>query len=156
QFSFCASLFEALVGLPPFHRAPARHSRGGATHRERLSRALAGRAPAMVRRAVTRGLSVAAADRFPSMQELLVELEASLRRRGRRVLWAAGGAALLATTAAVTYRLARRLPRPVGPGVTMVGDFEGGSATAPFGWGWESSSDQVLGGRSQASIDVVP
>ena len=76
QYSYSASLYEALYGERPFD---------GATYRELLANITAGTvqaAPAPVavpewlRRTVLRGLQADPDDRFPSMKELLAELEA--------------------------------------------------------------------------------
>jgi serine/threonine protein kinase/tetratricopeptide (TPR) repeat protein len=92
QFAFCIALYEALFGVHPF---PAKNYvqlslsvLGGKVD------AMVGRneVPVRIRKAILRGLSVDPANRFPSMDELLVALstDPELRRR-RRV-----GLALLA------------------------------------------------------------
>ena len=86
QFSFCATLFEALFGKPPYR---------GRTVHELSHRKLRGqiaaipsssRVPPRVRRAVLRGLEAKAKDRWPSMGELIEELEAGTRRRWPRAV----------------------------------------------------------------------
>ncbi|MBL0697804.1 serine/threonine-protein kinase [Comamonas sp. JC664] len=105
QFSFCASLYEALYGQLPFN---------GKRPDEYLDEARAGRVrppprgsrvPAWVLRAVTRGLSPSPEARFPSMGVLLDALgldpSAAWRRRGA----VAGASLLLNSVVAVTWLL---------------------------------------------------
>ncbi len=84
QFSFCASLYEALTGVPPF-------GRGG--NRERLQRMAARRVerpsdlddvPNALLLVVERGLSFEPETRFPSMHGLVSELSGVLTRRRQR------------------------------------------------------------------------
>ena len=98
QFSFCASLFEALYGFRAFP---------GLSSEEVIESVLEGRireapadtkVPAWVRRILLRGLSVDPAARWPSMDALLVELARDPARRRRR--WLAG-AGLVAAAAAL-------------------------------------------------------
>jgi eukaryotic-like serine/threonine-protein kinase len=72
QFAFCVALHEALFGA----RLSPEIDRPDKVRRERTSRA-----PAEVRRAVSRGLSPQPSQRFASMASLLGELERGLRRR---------------------------------------------------------------------------
>jgi predicted Zn-dependent peptidase/predicted Ser/Thr protein kinase len=100
QFSFCASLFEALYGERPFT---------GSTYSE-LERSLTrGRIAPVTRRndvpkaihaAVLRGLSPVPADRFATMRELLDALDRG-QTTGRPIGWALGvvGAAGIAAAA---------------------------------------------------------
>lgn len=92
QFSFCVSLFQALLGEWPY--TP-----------EALMTAEPGRAPAIagvassavpggVRRALERGLAFTPDERWPSMDALLDELLRPLQRR--KWAWAVGGAAVVA------------------------------------------------------------
>ncbi len=83
QFAFCVALHEALYGEPPFE---------GATYWELLTNVCGGRVrepsrpgavPARIRAAIRRGLSLAAQDRFPSMDALLAELEVKPPRSWR-------------------------------------------------------------------------
>jgi eukaryotic-like serine/threonine-protein kinase len=98
QFNFCASLYEALCGEPPFGRPDDL-----TTLRVRV---LAGALPAggaalprWLRRALERGLSRDPTRRFPSMEELLRAIDPAPRQRAlrRRSL---GGAALGVAAAA--------------------------------------------------------
>jgi serine/threonine protein kinase/tetratricopeptide (TPR) repeat protein len=90
QFSFCASLFEALYGFRAF---------AGQTSDEVIDNVLAGRVreapadsdvPTWVRRVLLRGLAVAPAARWPSMNALLDQLGRDPVRRRRRWFAAAG------------------------------------------------------------------
>jgi len=81
-YAFCVALHEALFGTLPSRGEPGRVPRG--------------RVPALLVRAVHRGLSVDPAARWPSMDALLAELE-RWRARPRRV----GVALLLATAVAL-------------------------------------------------------
>ena len=77
QFSFCAALYEALYRQLPF---------AGDTLPEFAAEVLAGRlrppppndVPLLVEQALKRGLSVDPAARYPSMQELILAIEAGL------------------------------------------------------------------------------
>ncbi|WP_223758587.1 serine/threonine-protein kinase [Myxococcus sp. RHSTA-1-4] len=98
QFSFCASLYEALYGQLPFEgkRAPEylREARSGRVRPPPRS----SRVPAWLFRAISRGLSPSPDARYPSMGVLLEALgrdpSAAWRRRG-----AVAAAALLLTSA---------------------------------------------------------
>jgi tRNA A-37 threonylcarbamoyl transferase component Bud32 len=96
QFSFCVALYEALFGVRPFD---------GATMSELTGNVLAGhvkptpqrsQVPLAVSRALRRGLSVAPADRYPSMTGLLADLERYARPRANVVMGMAAGFVVLA------------------------------------------------------------
>jgi tetratricopeptide (TPR) repeat protein len=93
QYGFCVALWEALYGARP-GKPP-----------------VAGReVPAWLRAVLERGLRDDPAERWPSLDELLVALQADpdhARRRRRRTAVALGGAMLaLAVTAGATWKLA--------------------------------------------------
>ncbi len=90
QFSFCASLWEALYGERPFHQ-------GGFTAMKMLAQHQTPQPPSGTRvpgwlvRALRRGLAVDPDDRWPSLEALLHRLER--RRRPRWPVWAPLGIA---------------------------------------------------------------
>ena len=126
QFAFCVALFEALYGARPFE---------GHTREELAANLEAGRVrgeleqtevPGRVRRALLRGLSPRAEDRFPSLPGLLDELAQVASPRRRWVISAglalvalgalAGGAALLRHRAALCSGAEARLEGVWGEG----------------------------------------
>ena len=99
QFSFCVALYEGFFGRAPF---------AGSTLLELTHNVLAGKVrdfprdtavPAPIRRAILRGLSARAEDRFPSMNALLEALAHDPGRRRRVVVGLVGVAALMALAA---------------------------------------------------------
>ncbi|HGG57804.1 MAG TPA: serine/threonine protein kinase, partial [Nannocystis exedens] len=104
QFAFCLSLCEALfgVGLPEFES-------GSDLRLQRVHEVLhggarkpgVGRPPPWLRRALARGLQANPDDRFPSMAELLGELERAprVRRRNLQTMAAVGALVVVAVGA---------------------------------------------------------
>ncbi len=124
QFSFCASLHEALYGELPFE-AP----RGSSYPEAVLAGALrvpngGARIPARVRSALARGLRAAPAERFASMTELLAELRAPLRRR-RGLALVVGAVALTLAGVAVGEVASRRPPPCSGLDRNLSGVWDG-------------------------------
>jgi eukaryotic-like serine/threonine-protein kinase len=114
QFAFCVTLYEALYGVRPF---------AGDTLEDIAARAKIGafapplvkrRVPALLHRAVTRGLAARPRDRFPSMSELVHVLDRLERGpiAQRRVLLA-GAAFAVAIAAIVGLAVVRRPAPPV-------------------------------------------
>ncbi len=97
QFSFCVALYEALYGVRPFV---------GATPREHIASVHRGvefpttSVPSWCRVLVQRGLSPDPAQRFESLDELLVALRRDRHRKRRRVFAAAAALALAAAAGA--------------------------------------------------------
>ena len=99
QFSFCVSLYEALLGERPYAGATAAELAVALASGQLRALPPAGRrmVPPRVVRILRRGLSRAPSERWPSMDALLVELRRTVTPRRRR--WALGllGGGLLAT-----------------------------------------------------------
>lgn len=100
QFSFCASVWEALAGAPPFQAdsTPARLARiekadPGPSDRRRM--------PLWLRRALLKGLRADPAARYPSMRQLLVQLGRDPWMRLRP--WVFGGAAAALVVAGAAW-----------------------------------------------------
>ncbi len=114
QFSFCASLFEALHGVTPFAgrtvEALRRAKRDGAV----VQPAPSGDVPVWVHDAVVRGLSPDPAQRWPSMLALLDALRPKTPRAWPWAV-AVGGAAVVAMALGLESR-----PSPVCPRADQV------------------------------------
>lgn len=112
QFAFCASLWEALYGEPPFEGSDLLTILANVRDGKLPRRPPPARVPSLLLDALRRGLSAEPADRFPSMDALLRVLEHDptlARRRWLGVSAAAaiavGGIALVASTRARDQRL---------------------------------------------------
>ncbi|MCA9648648.1 MAG: tetratricopeptide repeat protein [Myxococcales bacterium] len=92
QFSFCVTLYEAIYGERPF-AGDSLAALSWSITEGKLVPAPRGRpVPSRVQRAILRGLSTDAEDRWPSLRELLDELEHDPRPARRR--WIAAGTTL--------------------------------------------------------------
>jgi serine/threonine protein kinase len=109
QFSFCVALYEGLFGVPPF---------SGPTIIALATAVLTGsvrpppepsEVPVIILQALLRGLSVAPADRYPSMNELLADLGQHAAPASRK----AGRIVTLASAADLAGLLEVLLQRPV-------------------------------------------
>ncbi|MET0594973.1 MAG: serine/threonine-protein kinase [Polyangiaceae bacterium] len=89
QFSFCVSLYLALYRRLPFRGSSAQQFKDAICSGRVEAPPSDVKIPARVRRVIARGLRVAPADRFASMDELLTELELATVNRRRQV--AVGG-----------------------------------------------------------------
>lgn len=90
QFSFCVSLYEAIYGERPFADSLRQHATSGQSASVRPAPAGA-RVPPKLRRILLRGLALAPADRWPSMELLLKELNRLLVPRSRQWMIASAG-----------------------------------------------------------------
>jgi tetratricopeptide (TPR) repeat protein len=137
QFSFCVSLHEGLWGERPFAGSSvAELAAAVVSHRVREPAAKS-RAPAWLRRVISRGLAAKRDERYPSMSELLDALAADPARRARK--WATAGA--IAAAAVALAGVAHR----VGEGPRAVCK----DAAARFAGVWEP------GGAASARKDAV-
>jgi eukaryotic-like serine/threonine-protein kinase len=91
QFSFCATVYEALYGQRAFEGADASELARAKTRGELRPPPARHEVPRFVHAALSRGLAAAPADRFASMDELLAALERDGPARVRRGLLFAGG-----------------------------------------------------------------
>lgn len=108
QFSFCAALYEALYGEPPYP-GDTREGRRQSVERGAVREAPAGaRVPGWVRRAVLRGLSPDPAARFATMDDLLAALARDPALRRRRWATAAALAGVAVAGVAAWGRVERR------------------------------------------------
>jgi serine/threonine protein kinase len=110
QFSFCASLYEALYGVAPFGKDDITSIAVNAIDGVLTPPPADHQVPAYVHAAMVRGLRPAPGDRFPTMSALLEALAPPAPRRWPRYA-IAGGAAVAAATAIII--LATRPPAAV-------------------------------------------
>jgi hypothetical protein len=99
QFSFCVALYEALFGVRPFDGATMSELTGNVLSGHVRQTPQRSQVPLAVSRALRRALSVAPAERYPSMTELLAELERHSHPRRNVVMGMAAGFAVLAVLA---------------------------------------------------------
>jgi tetratricopeptide (TPR) repeat protein len=110
QFSLCVALYEALHGTRPYP---------GRSAREIVERMEAGppapprdsRIPAHLRRVLRRGLQPSPADRFPSLDPLIAELERDPPATRRRLAAGAGAVVISAAAAALATSALRERAR---------------------------------------------
>jgi eukaryotic-like serine/threonine-protein kinase len=86
QYSFCASLFEALYHTRPYPGATLAELARSQTLGVIVDPPAHSTVPAAIRRALVRGLAKRRGDRFPSMDALLAALDGAARRRRARWL----------------------------------------------------------------------
>ena len=108
QFSFCVVLYRGLFGVRPFPGESFADLGRSVARGEMREMPKSARIPRAIHNALRRGLSPGREQRYPSMDELLADLERSIGQARRRLLGAAGatavvvalgGAALLGSTA---------------------------------------------------------
>ena len=120
QFSFCLALHEALYGERPFSGASLAELATNVVHGKAKAPPERARVPNWVRRALRRGLSIDPAARYPSMQELLADLEPPPPFRARFLVGALASlvaAALAAQGAGSHQRVSCRAPEQQFDGV---------------------------------------
>jgi serine/threonine-protein kinase len=110
EFAFCVALWEALDRHPFDDAAPLSDSLSSVdSRRDAIAAGLPRRrlrgVPATIARTLARGLAVDPADRWPSMTELLDELDAALARR-RKIVAASAVVGSIFGAAAVTWLVA--------------------------------------------------
>jgi eukaryotic-like serine/threonine-protein kinase len=140
QFSFCVALFHALYGEWPFKGGNALELMRAAAAGKLVQPKSQAEVPAVVRKAILRGLSAAPAERFANMGELLRVLEARLQR-GRRGVWVIAAAALV-TGGAVAFAAVGRAPEPCA------------EVTSEIDALWSPARKQALGSAFHASGQV--
>ncbi len=94
QFSFCVALFEALYRVRPFPGSDLLGVRR-AIRDGRIAPVPSSEVPAWLQRALVRGLAPKAADRYPSMREVIEAITHDLRARRRYGVGIALAASLL-------------------------------------------------------------
>ena len=107
QFNFCVSLYEALYGERPFEGTKYDELSDNVTSGTFRAAPTGSEVSGGMRAILLRGLSPKPADRFPSMEHLLVELARDRARPWRRTAWiatAAAAALLLGLVADWTVR----------------------------------------------------
>ncbi len=108
QFSFCVSLYEALYGRRPYSAKTLTNLKLEVLQGKFLPPPPDARVPPGIWQVLLKGLSVAPADRYPSMDALLRELERVARAR-TRTLWALGAIAAALSLAALLAYVTRSL-----------------------------------------------
>ena len=98
QFSFCVALYEALWGNRPFPGRDPIEMAGSFASGRIAEPARKRKVPRRIERAIARGLSLDADQRFPNMDALLEQLCPPAGRRWRRLI----GAAALVSTACLS------------------------------------------------------
>jgi eukaryotic-like serine/threonine-protein kinase len=104
QWSFCATLYEALFGTPPFDGTTREEVRAS-IERGAVEFPTGRRVPAKIRRVIARGLAIDPTSRYASLDELLDEL-ATVTKRPRSV-WLALGVGLIALASFGIYTTQR-------------------------------------------------
>ncbi|XXF76299.1 serine/threonine-protein kinase [Myxococcaceae bacterium GXIMD 01537] len=111
QFSFCVAFYEALHGERPFAGNDSRALLEEMSHGRVRPPPRGTSAPSWLRQVLLRGLSFSPANRFPSMEALLAEVEQGRKRRRRRWALATGALALVTVLTGVAGARARATAR---------------------------------------------
>ncbi|MFO0635628.1 MAG: protein kinase [Nannocystaceae bacterium] len=131
QFSFCASLFEALYGRRPFAGSTYSEIEHSLTRGSPIEPPRRAAIPRPLHDAVLRGLSRDPGDRFGSMRELLDALRTAARPRARGRFGVAAVATLALAAGAIA--LARSDPPPASP-VQPTASAPAATTPAPDPW----------------------
>jgi serine/threonine protein kinase len=115
QYAFCVSLFEALYGFRPFGGDTLADLRAAVTQGCVREAPVSTDVPAWLARAVMRGLSLDARDRFSSMSDLLAALREPRRPRARAAALAAAGVMTVAAIGGGVVARARAHDAPALP-----------------------------------------
>ncbi|MEM6992560.1 MAG: serine/threonine-protein kinase [Myxococcota bacterium] len=164
QFSFCASLFEAVCRVPAFPGSTLEGLRAA----KRELPTIPATVPPRLAQIFTRGLAEQADDRYPDMGALVDALRAVLRdttepdrarRRSRRLAWM-GGAGLLVATGGLSWSSATPVPTALPcPAPTIAWDGEAASAVAsrlgPDTPGYVHEAWQRFSARMSAQAEAI-
>jgi hypothetical protein len=111
QWSFCAMVYEVLAGVRPFP-VDDQARRSSEIAAGRLAPPAEGHnVPGWVYKIIARGLRADPAERWPSMAEVVAQLERGRRRRGRIITASAIGAVVVAAGIVITVLATREPPR---------------------------------------------
>jgi tetratricopeptide (TPR) repeat protein len=101
QYSFCASLWGALVDALPFQGDSIAALYSAKADRRLSSPARPGEIPEAIRAAIVRGLAPDPADRFERMEDLAAALRTGMAKRSERWAWVVCASALVAFSSAL-------------------------------------------------------
>lgn len=142
QFAFCVSLYEALCGRHPFGKATTAVERLTSIAMEEPSPLDASGLPPRIGQALARGLARNPEDRWPTLPELLDELEAALNPK-RTSRWIAVGGAVVISVGALTWVTNRGSQAVQCP-----------TAEAKLAQIWSDADERELS-RTQAAFEVA-
>ncbi len=128
-FSFCAAVFRALYGVPPFP-SKTLNEYLGALSKPPAARPRDTKVPAWIHPVLLKGLSETPSDRYTTMEELLRALDDDPARRRRRTLLTLGAVAAAVVVALGLGRASSHVVAPVCDGATAEIDEVYGPAVA--------------------------